>query len=61
MPGRMATPGRIEYQFKVCGALTILFIQVKLQIGSDEERLNAIGQVIAEADGMRSSSLLTKY
>ncbi|KAL0632801.1 hypothetical protein Q9L58_008317 [Maublancomyces gigas] len=50
MPGRMSTRGRIEYQFKVCGALTILFIEVKLQIGSGDERLNAIAQLIAEAD-----------
>lgn len=28
MPGRMTTRGRIEYQFEVCGALTILFIEV---------------------------------
>lgn len=58
MQGRMATRGRVEYQFKVCGALTILFIEVKLQIGSGEERLNAIGQVIAEADGPHLSLFL---
>lgn len=51
MPGRMTTRGRIDYQFRVCGALTILFIEVKPQTGSGDERLNAVAQVIAEADG----------
>lgn len=55
MPGLVTTGGWVEYQFRVCGALTILFIEVKLQTGSGDERLNAIGQVIAEADGTRSS------
>jgi hypothetical protein len=52
MPGRLPTTGRIEYQFKVWGALTVLFIEVKLEIGSSQERQNAVAQVIAEADGM---------
>ena len=51
MPGRIATQGRIEYHFKVIGGLTVLFVEVKLFIGSDAERMNAIAQVIAEADG----------
>lgn len=52
MQGCIATKGRVEYQFKVCGALTILFLEVKLQLGSNADQLNAIAQVIAEADGI---------
>ena len=51
MPGRIATKGRIEYYFIVVGCLTVLFIEVKLSIGSSTERMNAVAQVIAEADG----------
>jgi hypothetical protein len=51
MPGHIATKGRIEYHFKVMGCITVLFIEVKLTIGSNSERLNAIAQVIAEVDG----------
>lgn len=57
MPERMSTRGRIEYQFKVCGALTIVFMEIELRIGSGDERLNLIAQVIAEADGMSTSLL----
>lgn len=57
MPGCMSTRGRIEYQFKVCGALTILFMEVELRIGSGDERLNSVAQVIAEVDGMSTSLL----
>ena len=54
IPGRLATKGRIEYHFKAFGALaTILFIEVKLQTGSDEEYCDAIAHVIAESDGKR--------
>lgn len=52
MPGRMSTEGGIEYQCQVFGALTVLFTEVKLKIGSQTERLNAVEQVIAEVDGM---------
>lgn len=51
MPGHNATRGRIEYQFKVFGGLTFVFIEVKLEVGSAEEHLNAVAQVIAESDG----------
>lgn len=46
MQGRITTKGRVEYQSKVCGALTILFVEVKLRLGSYDERLNAIAQVV---------------
>lgn len=52
MPGRLTTKGRIEYQFKVCGALTVLFVEVKYKLASGTDRLNAVAQVIAEADGI---------
>jgi hypothetical protein len=55
IPGRMTTKGRIEYHFKVFGALTILFIEVKLEIGSADELHDAIAQVIAESDGKCAS------
>jgi hypothetical protein len=55
IPGRMTTRGRIEYHFKVFGALTFLFVEVKLEIGSAEERHNAIAQVIAESDSKCAS------
>jgi hypothetical protein len=58
IPGRMTTRGRIEYHFKVFGALTILFVEVKLEIGSAEERHDAIAQVIAELDGKCTSRRL---
>lgn len=40
MPDRMTTEGRIEYWYQVFGALTVLFIEVKLKISSQTERLN---------------------
>jgi hypothetical protein len=50
MNGRITTRGKIEYHFKTFGALTIVFVEVRLKIGSIEERINAIAQVIAECD-----------
>jgi len=49
--GRIGTQGRIEHFFKVFGAIAILFIEIKLLVANDEERLKAIAQVIAEGDG----------
>ena len=46
--GRITTKGRIEYYFKAFGSVSIVFIVIKLKIGDLEERLNAIGQVIAD-------------
>jgi hypothetical protein len=48
---RIGTQGRIEYLFKTFGTITILFIEIKLKVGNDAERLKAIAQVIAESDG----------
>jgi hypothetical protein len=52
MKGHIATQGKIEYYyFKASGAVALLFIEMKLQVGDSGERLNAIAQVIAECDG----------
>lgn len=56
--GRITTKGLVKYQFKVCGALTILFVEAKLRLGSYDGRLNAIAQVVAEADGISPPPLL---
>jgi hypothetical protein len=48
MPGRIATKGR---QFRVFGGLTVVYIEVKLEVGTGDEHLNAVAQLIAEADG----------
>ena len=48
----MTTKGRIEYQFKVYGGVTVLFIEVKQRVGGANERLDCYAQVIAECDGM---------
>ena len=52
LEGKIASKGRMEYQFKVFGGITVLFIEVKLNIGSLSERLDYIAQVIAEANSM---------
>ena len=51
LEGRITTKGRVEYLFKTYGAITIVFIEVKLDIGNLAERLNCYAQVIAECDG----------
>jgi len=47
----MTTKGRVEYHFLVFGALFFLVIEVKFELGTGEERADAIGQVVAECDG----------
>jgi len=49
--GRVGTRGRIEYLFKAFGAVALLCIEMKPKVGNEKERLDAIGQVIAECDG----------
>jgi hypothetical protein len=56
LEGKITTKGRMEYQFKTYGGVTVLFIEVKLEIGSFSERLNCLAQVIAECDGMFMTS-----
>lgn len=53
LEGTLTSQGRIEHQFKVMGSCTIVFVEVKLQLGNKREHMNAIAQVIAEADGMK--------
>jgi hypothetical protein len=43
--GRITTQGRIEYQFRSFGSLTVLFIELKMFVGDLNERMNAIAQV----------------
>ena len=52
LEGKIATKGRIVYQFKTYGGVTVVFIEVKLDVGNLAERLNCYAQVIAECDGM---------
>jgi hypothetical protein len=49
LEGRLTSKGRIEYQFRAFGALTVLFIEVKLRLGTPEERANYIAQVSVQA------------
>jgi hypothetical protein len=51
MSGRIATKGRIEYQFQAFGSVSLVFVEVKYDI---KERSKAIAQVIAECDGKYS-------
>ena len=51
LEGKITTKGRVEYQFKTFGGITVVFIEVKLDIGSQTERLDCYAQVIAECDG----------
>jgi hypothetical protein len=52
MSGRIATKGRVEHCFVVLRQFSILVIEMKLSVGSDEAYYNAIGQVISECDGV---------
>jgi hypothetical protein len=51
LEGKMVIKCRIEYQFKIYGGVTVVFIEVKLDIGNQAERLNCYAQVIAECEG----------
>jgi hypothetical protein len=51
LEGKIVTKGRIEYQFKTYGGVTVVFIEVKQDVGNLTERLNCYAQVIAECDG----------
>jgi hypothetical protein len=52
LEGRITTKDRIEYQFKTYGGITVVLIEVKLDIGNLTEQLNYFAQVITECDGM---------
>lgn len=51
----ITTKGRVEHYFKMTGPIAVLFIEVMLKIGSYDERLDAIAQVIAECDSQANS------
>ena len=57
LDGAMTKKCHIEYQFKTYGGITVVFIEVKREIGNLLERLNFIAQVIAESDGMVPNTL----
>ncbi|KAF8313497.1 uncharacterized protein EI90DRAFT_2949824 [Cantharellus anzutake] len=59
--GHIATQGCIEYYFKAFGAVAVLFVEIKLRVLNDEERLKAIAQVIAEGDGCDASNLAQNF
>jgi hypothetical protein len=48
--GRITTKDRVEYYFRTMGSIAVFFVEMKLVIGSGDERLDAIAQVIAECD-----------
>ncbi|KAF8810498.1 hypothetical protein BYT27DRAFT_7091765, partial [Phlegmacium glaucopus] len=48
----LTTKGHIKYQFRVFEALTVIYIEVKLDIGKGDEYLNPVVQLIAKADGL---------
>ena len=53
IPERITTKGHIEYQLRVFeGGLSVVYIEVKLQDRTGEEHLNAVAQLIAEADDL---------
>ena len=47
----------IEYQFTVCGGITVVFIEVKQELGNLLERLDFIAHVIAESNGVVQNTL----
>ena len=57
LDGAMTKKGRIEYQFKTYGGITVVFIKVKRELGNLLERLDFIAQVIAECDGVVQNTL----
>ena len=57
LEGRITTKGRIEYHFRTYGGITVVFIEVKVELGTPPERLNCLAQVIAECDGMVRDAL----
>ena len=55
MNGRIKTRDKIECHFEIFGAIAIVFVEVRLKItGDEEERRDAIAQVIVECDGQAS-------
>ena len=57
LDGAMTNKCHIEYQFKTCGGITVVFIEVKRELGNLLERLDFIAQIIAECDGTVQNTL----
>jgi hypothetical protein len=57
LEGEIITKDRIEYLFKTYGGITVIFIEVKLDIGNLVELLGCYAQVIAECDGKFNMTL----
>ena len=54
MSGHVMTKGRTEYQIRVFGRLIVIYVEVELGAGTGDDHLDAVEQLIAEADGMCS-------
>jgi hypothetical protein len=48
----------VEHSFQTFGEITVIFIEVKYDTGTPQERLDCLAQVIAECDGMILDSLV---
>lgn len=55
--GRLTSHGRIEYLFLAFGGIILLFIEVKYNLPDGKQYLDAVAQVIAEADDMHTQLL----
>ena len=58
--GRVCTKGRIKYQYRTLGGTTLLCIEVKLDLGAGRFT-DAMGQVIAELEGITPHSKVDTY
>ena len=52
--GGLATGGRIQYQYTVIGCLSILYMHIQEGLGFEDEGLDAIAHVIAEAQCIKN-------
>jgi hypothetical protein len=52
MPGCVGTKDRIECQFKAFEGIIVVYIKVKLEVGTADEHLDAVAQLIAEVEGV---------
>ncbi|OXV07690.1 hypothetical protein Egran_04544 [Elaphomyces granulatus] len=50
LEGRITKEGRMEYQFTICGGISVVFIKVKLEIGGLTEHLDCYAQIIVKCD-----------
>ena len=57
----MKTRGRVIYHFSVFCALSVLVINMMSLLGTADEHIDAIAQVIAECNGVHLSYLLYNW